>query len=311
MALATSAGVMWTASAYAADDVKIGLAAANLFTAPVFAAQELGYYKAAGLNVEITVFRGGAAGQEGLSAGAVDMITYVGSGVALAVSKGAKEKLIATIEPSPFAWHLLVGANSPYKTVADLAGKKVGVTTKASTSDVLALWAAERAGVKFATVPLGAGLVPGLKSNSVDAISINPTSLQLLANGTARSLVNFGKEMPPTLPDVWVASDEMINKRPDVVRRTLGSIFKALDYMRNNHDWSLAFLKKFTKEQDVKVVALSYQEGTLAQSRDGMTKKEWVDAALAQAIKLYGAPELKKLQPQDFFTDKFLPVTFK
>jgi len=310
MLVATGAICLWAGAASATENVRIGLAAANLFTAPVFAAQELGYYTNAGLTVDITTFRGGAAGQEALSAGAVDMITYVGSGIALAVAKGAKEKIVATIEPVPIAWHLLVDAKSPYNTVADLAGKKVGVTTKASTSDVLALWAAERAGVTFQTIPLGAGAIPALKSKSVDAVSINPSGLQLLANGSARSLVDFGKEMPPTLPDVWGVSDDMIAKHPDAVGAALGAIYKALDHMRNDRTWALAFLKKFTKEEDDKVVALSYDDGTLKQSPNGAATKESAQAALDEGKKLYGAEELNKLKVDDFFTDKFLPIKF-
>ena len=154
--------------------------------------------------------RGGAPAQQALTAGAEDLITYFSAGVALAFKNGAKEKMIGAIDAAPNAWHLIVLSDSPFHSVKDLAGKKVGITAKASTSDALALWAADQAHIKFQTVPVGAaGTVPLLKSRQVDAIVIPPPlSLQVLAGGSGRSLLNYGA-MEPTLPDVWVASNRM------------------------------------------------------------------------------------------------------
>ena len=78
-----------------------------------YAAETLGFYKEAGVKAELTLYRGGAASQEALSAGAADIITYFGAGVALAISKGAKEKIVAAIDPTPHGWQFLVLANSP------------------------------------------------------------------------------------------------------------------------------------------------------------------------------------------------------
>lgn len=188
----------------AQQNVKIGLAVANnTFYSPIYAAQELGYFQKAGLSPDITTFRGGAPAQQALTAGAEDLITYFSAGVALAVKNGAKEKMVGAIDPAPNGWHLIVLSDSRFHTVKDLGGKKVGITAKASTSDALALWAADQAGIKYQTVPVGAaGTVPLLKSHQVDAIVIPPPqSLQVLADGSGRSLLNYGT-MEPTLPDV-------------------------------------------------------------------------------------------------------------
>jgi len=83
------------------DLVRIGLAVPNnAIYAPFYAADALGLFKQAELKVELTVYRGGAASQEALSAGAADMITYFGGGVGLAIMKGAKEKVVAALDPS-------------------------------------------------------------------------------------------------------------------------------------------------------------------------------------------------------------------
>ena len=244
-----------------------------------------------------------------MSAGAADIITYFGAGVALAISKGAKEKIVSAIDPTPHGWQFLVLANSPIKSIKDLDGKKIGVATKAGTADMFALWVADKAGVKVQTIPVGGGgMVPALRAGQVDAIAMFPgLSLQLVATGEARSLMDLGKEMEPTLPDVIVASQEMMDKRPQIVRGTLAAIYKAVGHLRNNREWALKYLKDFTEEKDDKVNVLTYEQVVVPLSQDGMVKPEWISNSVNIAAKVWGLDDLRKVKPEDIYTNAFLP----
>ena len=225
---AAAALVISQVAAVAEELVRIGLAVpGNAGYVQFNAADTLGFYKEAGIKAEITLYRGGAASQEALSAGAADLITYFGAGVALAVSKGAKEKIVGAIDPTPHGWQFLVLANSPIKTLKDLDGKKVGVATKAGTADMFALWLADRAGVHVQTIPVGGGgMAPALRGGQVDAVPLFPgMSLQLVATGEARALMDFGKEMVPTLPDVITAPQEIMDKHPQTLRGVLAALY--------------------------------------------------------------------------------------
>jgi NitT/TauT family transport system substrate-binding protein len=301
------------ASALHADElVRVGLAVPNNADyAPIFAAKELGYFKQAGLDVQITEFNGGAAAQQAMSVGAIDLCAYYGAGVGLAYTKGIKEKIVATIETVPNAWHLVVLAHSPYHSMKDLSGKTVGVTTKASTSDVLALWAASRAGVTVQTIPVGAaGQVPLLKSGQIDAIAVSPLgSLKLIATGEGRSLSDYAKEMDPTLPDLWVTPQTMIDTRSSTIQKTLVAFYKALHYMRTNRAWAITFLKKETKENDERVLQLAYDQVILMQSADGSFQSSWVSNALNMGAAM-GMTGLSSVKPEDISTTAFTPVKF-
>jgi NitT/TauT family transport system substrate-binding protein len=298
------------AAATAQELVRIGLAVPhNAAYVQFYAAETLGFYKEAGVKPELTLYRGGAASQEALSAGAADIITYFGAGVALAVSKGAKEKIVAAIDPTPHGWQFLVLANSPIKSIKDLDGKKIGVATKAGTADMFALWVADKAGAKVQTIPVGGGgMVPALRAGQVDAIAMFPgLSLQLIATGEARSLMDLGKEMEPTLPDVIVASQEMMDKRPQIVRGTLAAIYKAVVHLRNNREWALKYLKDFTEEKDDKVNVLTYEQVVVPLSQDGVVKPEWISNSINIAAKVWGIEDLRKVKPEDIYTNAFLP----
>lgn len=289
--------------------VRIGLAVPNYGPyAPVYAAEQLGYYKENGIKAEITAYRGGAAGQEALAAGAADIINFFPPGVALAVKKGIKEKIVGIGSSTPVGWHIMVLSNSPYKSVKDLAGKKIGVTAKGSTTDFYALWAASRAGVTVETVPVGpAALIPTLKSGQIDAAVLNsPLPFRLLIPGEGRSLVDLGKEMEPTLPDVWVATQALIDSNPKAVEGALRAIYKATAYMKKNREFAIDFLRKHTGEKDDKVSTMEFQIVLSGRPTAARIDRKWIEASLALA-KLGGITDLPPIEA--IFTDKFTNVT--
>src|SRR6202045_5281008 len=252
-AAAVGALLACVSAADAQTTVKIGLAVPNYGPfAPVYAAEELGYYKENGVTAEITAYRGGPAAQEALAAGAADIINFFPPGVALAVKKGIKEKIVGIGSARPDGWHIVVMASSPFHAIADLAGKKIGITAKGATTDFYALWAAKRAGVQVETIPLGAPRqVPTLKSGQIEAAVLNPpVPFRLILSGGGRSLADLGKEMEANLPDVWVATQSLVDANPKAIEGTLRSIYKATAYMKTNRGYGVDYMRKFTGEKD-------------------------------------------------------------
>ena len=66
---------------------------------------------------------------------------------------------------------LVVKPDSKISKVEELEGKKVGITSAGSGSDILARWTSAARKVNFTRVPLGGGgLVPNLLSGNIDAM---------------------------------------------------------------------------------------------------------------------------------------------
>ena len=293
----------------AAEKVRVGLAVPGYTPyAPVYAAEELGYYKAKGLDVELTIFRGGPAAQQALAAKAADIINFFPPGVALAVKKGVKEKIVAAGGAlTPHGWHLLVRKDSPLKSVKDLNGKKIGVTAKGATTDFYALWAANSGGGKSMSIPLGGrGILPALKSGQIDAAVLWPNlTYRLIQGGEYRSLVNFGTAMQPNLPEVWVASQEMIDSKPAIVKAFLEAVMKATKHMQDNRDFGVKFIQKYTKEKDEKIAARAFEAITKNSTTDGQMD----GATLKRSLGLAALGGVTDMPPVDqIFTTKFLPI---
>ncbi len=308
-ALAIVALLASVSGANAQTTVRIGLAVPNYGPyAPVYAAEELGYYKQNGIKAEVTAYRGGGAAQEALAAGAADMISFFPPGAALAVKKGIKEKVVGIGAATPVGWHLVVMSNSPYRTVKDLAGKKIGVTAKASTTDFYALWAANRAGVRVDTIPVGApGLIPTLKSGQIDAaVMHSPLPFKLIIPGEGRSLIDLGKEMEPTLPDVWIATQSIIDGNPKAVEGTLRAIYQATAHMKKNRAYAIDFIRKLTSEKDERVIELEFDVVIAGRPTSAKIERKWIEASLALAG-LGGVTDLPSVD--EIFTDRFSHVS--
>src|SRR5204863_4176758 len=116
-----------------------------------------------GIKAELTIYRGGAEGYEAMAAGAADVILNSASSVAAGIKKGVMAKNVAGAALGYYGWHLVVKSDSPIKDVKELAGKKVGITSAGSGTDLLALWTQADRKIPFTRVPLGGGgLVPNL-----------------------------------------------------------------------------------------------------------------------------------------------------
>jgi ABC-type nitrate/sulfonate/bicarbonate transport system substrate-binding protein len=296
--------------AHAEDVIRLGLPAAdNAFYALFGAAEQLGYYKDANLKVEITVYRGGAAAQEAMNAGAADVIGYFGAGAALAISKGAKSAMVAALSERPAGWYILADSKSGITSMKDLDGKKVGISSKGGVTDMFALWAADRAGVSITTVPIGSGaLVPATKAGQVSAIPCFPSlSLRLIASGEMRPLVDLGKDMVPTYPDVIVASEAAMTTQAAQLRAFLAASFKALDRMQHDQTFGLSYLKIYTSETNDKINQQVYEQIIRTQPANGEIKPEGIQNSVRIAGKAWGMDDLPKIDPMTVYTTKFLP----
>ena len=308
---AALAAVLLSGAARAQDQVRVGLAAIYPPYGITFAAQELGYYKAKGLDVTLTNFSSGPVAQEALAAGSVDVVTISPPGVAVAVNKGVKERIIApTGDLTPEGWIMAVPAASPIQTLADLQGKTVGISSKASTTDFLALWAARKGGATIRTIPLGTpGVLPALKAKQIDAAILWPlVSYRATVDGEYRSIADLGKIMDPVLPDTWGASETAIHDKPDALRRWLQANSMAMVYMKKNEAWTIDFLKRYTNEQDPRVLKMTFDTIIQGLRPDGTMDPQWMrnslDLATDAGIK--GLPG-----PDAIFAPGFTPIQYE
>lgn len=294
-------------TADAQDQVRIGLATKAWFpTLIAETTQREGYFGEEGLDAELTVYQSGAEAVTAMIAGAADVIGSSSSVTASGHAKGLDTKLFGLLGSNNYGWQLLVPADSDIKEIADLDGKKVGITSAGSLSDMLARWTMSERGVSFDSIPLGgSGLIPNLLSGNVDAAVVySPLSFQVLEEGTARSLLDYGTAMPEHYNSGWGAMSEFLSDQPDVAQRTLNALNRGVKYLQDNRDEAVAIIAKSNNVPE-SVAEKEWENVFKKLSSTGEATPEMAEAAmdLAKLTGLENMPEASVI-----WTDEFTPA---
>ena len=262
-----------------------------------------------GLKAELTVYRGGAEAFEAVAAGAADITLGSVASVAAGIRKGVKTKAISTAALGYNGWYLMVKTDSPVKSVSDLEGKKVGITSAGSGSDLLARWTIAAKKVHFTSVPLGGGgLVPNLLSGNVDAIVLySPLSFRVMQDKSARSLLDYGAEVPPHASGVWIASDKLISENPAMIQKVNNALFGAMIALKANRQDAIKLISEID-DIPPKISEAELDGNLLKLSTTGTMDAKQVDIALDLG-KLIGMNDLAPAS--ETYTTKFTPVPTK
>lgn len=261
-----------------------------------------------GISAELTIYRSGAEGFEALAAGATDLIYNSSSSVAAGLVKGVKSKCVANGGLGYYGWHMMVKPDSPIKKLSDLAGKKVGITSAGSGSDILARWAMANQKIEFTRVPLGGGgLVPNLLTGNVDAtVLYSPLTYKVMQDKQARSIGDFGELVPPHSTGSWIATDKLIAERPQALQKALNALYGGVAFLRAPANRAAAVKLIAEIDEIPDPIAAAELDGNIVKlSTTGEFKKEWMERALDMA-KLIGMTNLAPVN--DTYITTFKPV---
>ncbi len=293
--------------ARAADTIRLGLPTKAYWpTILATAAQRQDFFGKEGIGVEPTVYRGGAECFEALAAGAADLILDPPALVAAGQRKGVPAKAVAAGSSLYSGWRLMVRQDSPITSVAELAGKKVGITSAGSASDQLALWTQADRAVQFTRVPLGGGgLVPNLRSRNVDAAVVySPLSFQLEQAGQARVLIDYAQAIPPHVSTTWITTQPLIERNPALIQKGLNALYGAVGWMQTHRDAAVALIAEID-EVPAEAAAAEWENTIAKLSTDGVMKLDGIEYNL-QLARLSGMTDLAPAA--DVVSDRFKPV---
>ncbi len=120
-------------------------------------------------------------------------------------------------------------------------------------------------------------------------------------------MVDLGKDMVPTYPDVVVASEAAMTTQAAQLRAFLAASFKALDRMQHDQTFGLSYLKTYTSETNDKINQQVYEQIIRTQPANGEIKPEGIQNSVRIAGKAWGMDDLPKIDPMTVYTTKFLP----
>ena len=212
-----------------------------LYYLPLTIAESLGYFKDEGLDFTIVDFAGGSRALQAVIGGSADVVS---GAYEHTINMQAKGQFLREFALQGRVPQIVLGVNPKtmpnYKTIADLKGKKVGVTAPGSSTNVMLNFVLARAGLKPTDVSVigvgaGNGAVAAMRSGQIDAISnLDPVITLLKRSGdleivsdtrnVAESDKVFGGPMPA---GCMYAPQAYIDKHPQTIQAIANAIVRA------------------------------------------------------------------------------------
>ena len=234
------------ATSASAETLRVGKAGREAFSfVPVDIGVRTGIFKRHGLDVEIANFGGDAKLQQAMAADGIDIALGSGPGLAFIV-KGSPVKGVAAMAGPPLLFALVVRNDDTIKTVDDLKGRKVGVSTVGSVTSWIISEVSRQRGWGFdgiVQVPVGenAARVAAVRSKALDGCIVDLASaLNYAERGEGRILLRFGDLVKDFIIHVIFATDKAIAEKPDALRGFLKGWFETIALMRRDTAKSVA-----------------------------------------------------------------------
>lgn len=299
------------AAAASAETLNVAKGGPQSFSfSPVDIAVSHGFLAKRSLEVKLSNFDGATKLHQAIAAGDIDVALASGPDMAF-IAKGSPATTVAAMAGRPTMMALAVASDGPIHAIGDLKGKAISVTSAGSLTDWLAHnlskqqgWGED--GVKVEALGGQSAQVAMLRTHQTDAMIMDLTAAyRLEEQGAARVLLNFGDVVPHFHMHVIHASNAILARDPDAVRRFLAAWFEAIAFMRANRDETVKETAKIMGASEA-LAARTYDLVMPVLSTDGCFDPQALDVLRRSYVELgllQSEPDMTKL-----YTEKYLPA---
>lgn len=213
---------------------------------PLTIAEQLGFFKSEGLELDISDFAGGARALQAVLGGSADVCSGAFEQTINLQSKSQMYRAFVMLGRAPQMALGVSTKNMPhYKTIADLKGKKIGVSAQDASASMMANLVLLRGGlqasdVSFIDVGAAAGALAALRSGQIDAMSnTDPVMTMLEQKGEVKIICDtrtlkgtrevFGGTMPAAC---LYASVDFVQKHPNTCQALANAIVHGLKWLQ-------------------------------------------------------------------------------
>ncbi len=283
--------------------VLLGYASLSSNQTPVWVAQEEGFFKRFGLDVELILIEGGTRGAQALISGDMPVIGMAGQPVISARARGSDLVLVAGAINK---MNYILASTPGIKKPEDLRGRRVGITQIGSSSYhavVLALkhWGMDARRDKITMLQVGnqAARVASLSTGGSDAVIVNPGLGSALKERGFNILADFTELPIPYPQQVMAARERTLKNDSDLVERILRGFVAGNSFSLDprNKGKVKAVLARYLKLASIDKAEEHYQSALKV-----LPKKPYVDlAGISSMIEFMAEtdPLVAKVKPEE------------
>jgi len=287
----------------ALDRIRVAVSNPNMPNLTVAMAQKNGFFKDETLEAEIIRMNPNVA-ITALATGDVDYCQLFGAVVGGAIA-GLPVRIVAGYLDN---WPMTLIAQPEYKSIKDLKGKTLGISSFGATPDVAARMMLKRAGVdpekEIKVLALGsdAARLTALTQRVVDVVVISPPADAQMEKQGYRILARAYELF--SFPYLGLGTHtRKIKEKPDEIRRVIKATIRANRFIRDNRDEAVHTLIGWGKVEREFAYA-SYDALKNLFNADGAVPEDGLKLVIEQARR--GAKVTREVAPNEVVDLSFL-----
>ena len=264
------------APAAAQSKVRLNWGAISGVMSPIWVAQEEGLFKKYGLDVELIHIAATSKAIQSMLSGEIQFTTADALNTIQAVNAGADIVMICA-GVNRFVFSIM--ARGDIKRIADLKGKKIGITRIGSSTHTAVLYVINKAGLgpnDYTLLQLGEvpNILTTLLAGQIDAGALSPPTNSRAKKAGLHELINLGTDGPEYPSTVIASTRSYVKSNPENSRRLIRALGEGLSIFKNNRQLGIRAIQKYSRLNDPEIL-----EDTYNQFRDAFDAIPYVSRA--------------------------------
>lgn len=284
-----------------AQPIRIAVGAASVASLPTWVAQEGGYFAREKVPAELIYIRGGPQTLSALIAGEVPYAQVYGGALVPARLTGADTVILAGLINQPFFSIVTTGG---IEKPEDLRGKKIGISTFGSATDLALRLALKKWGLKADSevsilqmrgVP---EIVPAMASGAIDGGVLSPPTNMIAIRAGFKELAYLPQVGISFQHTTLATTKRYLERNRPAALKTLRAYVAAIERIKTDKTFTLKVLSKYMSTKNQVVLDYSYSVGLPLFKTPPYPTMEGIQAVLDFLAEK--DPKAKQAQPKDF-----------
>ena len=296
----------FTSPAAAQNKTRLNWGAVSGVMSPIWVAQEEGLFKKHGLDIELIHIASTSKAIQSMVSGEIQFTTADALNSIQAVAAGADVVMVCE-GVNRFVFSLM--ARPDLRRVADLKGKKIGITRIGSSTHTAVLYVAAKAGLganDYTLLQLGEvpNILTTLLAGQIDAGALSPPTNSRAKKAGLHELVNLGVDGPEYPSTVMASTRAYVKNNPENTRRMVRALGEGLNLFKANRQIGIRAIQKYARLNDPEIL-----DDTYNQFRDAFDALPYVSrAGIASLLASLAEkdPKIRQLKYEDVADMRFV-----
>lgn len=271
--------------------VAISTSSPGIFSIDLSIAQDRGFFREEGLDLQLVQMRASTAIAAGIS-GNVDALGSIGSAIR-AIQRGAPLRVAAVTLRRPLFWLV---ARPEYRSAKDLKGKVLGVVTIGGSQHTIAKRLLSLGGIDpdkdLTTVQIGdeGTQLQALVSNAIQVAAIGPPFFLIGRDKHKMNVLDSSVDKFTSIQNGLAVNVRALQEKPELVKKILRARAKANRYFHESEKGASEILAHRSKT-DLAVAVETYRLSKPAFTTNGIPAEKEIKEYLALDAQILKLPE--------------------